>query len=514
MKKILLLIGFTMIFILNISYSQSYNHPTAGIAGEYVGACVVHDCGPFNYYDNGGLSSNYSDNINAVYRVFCPSVAGRCMRVTFNSFNTELNYDYLRIKNGPTQNSPVFTAIPADASGRIWGTPTVPFSYTSTDASGCLTFRFVSDGSANRSGWDATLQCVPCAGGPTGTENSDCINATAVCSNAPIAALSNGPGLVSDYCNGTSCPAGGENFSNWYQFMPQISGTLSISITPQNPSDDFDFFIFQASSCSTLGAPIRCSDSGVTGTTGATGTSGADNDLTEDVTGNGIVRQLTVTAGQRYYLVVDKWSPTGTTGYTINFGGASSLNCVILGVDLQSFDVEYQPDLNVVDLTWITKNEDNMSHYDVERSVDGENYELVSRVKAIGNTNYETQYLVEDTNPFPGVNYYRIKMNDFDGRDKYSQLKTVNILDNDYDILTVFPNPVTSMTEIIFNSYSKEDATLLITDASGKELTHQEIPVTKGGNKLKLDLNGYENGIYFVTIFTKYKTHRAKVVKD
>jgi hypothetical protein len=82
-----------MIFILNISYSQPYNHPTVGVAGEYVGACVVHGCGPFNYYDNGGLSGDYSSNINAVYRVFCPSVAGRCMRVTFNSFDVE-NYSW------------------------------------------------------------------------------------------------------------------------------------------------------------------------------------------------------------------------------------------------------------------------------------------------------------------------------------------------------------------------------------------------------------------------------------
>lgn len=502
------------ILTLPLGVLAQYTHPTAGIQNEYVGACVVMDCGPFTYTDNGGPSGNYSNNVNWIYRTFCPAMAGRCMRVTFNSFSTESGYDYLQVKNGPTQNSPMFVTAPSGVNG-ISGAPSTPFSYTSTDASGCLTFRFRSDGSVTRPGWNATLSCVPCAGGPTGLENSDCINATAICSNAPINALSNGPGLISEYCNGTSCPAGGENFSNWYQFMPQTSGTLSINISPTNPADDFDFYIFQASSCSSLGNPIRCSDAGVTGPTGATGTSGSANtDLIENVSGNGVVAQLNVVAGQRYYLVVDKWSPVGTAGYTVSFDGTASLDCIILGVDMLSFDLEYQPDLNVVDLTWLTSNEDNMSHYDVERSVDGVNYEVISRVKAIGNTNYETQYIVVDEDPFPGVNYYRINMHDFNGESKHSELRTVNILEKEYDILSVFPNPITTLTEVIFNSYSKENAQLKITDANGKQLTEQSIPVSKGGNKLKLDLNDYKSGVYIIEIVTKYKNHRAKVVKN
>ncbi|MCO5260451.1 MAG: T9SS type A sorting domain-containing protein [Crocinitomicaceae bacterium] len=510
MKIFIYVFMFVVLLGESSLFAQPYTHPTTGIQSEYVGACVVMDCGPSTYYDNGG-TGNYSNNINQIYRTFCPSVAGRCMRVTFNSFDTEFNYDYLTIGNGPTQNSPVFTTSPANGSGRIWGTPAVPFSYTSTDDSGCLTFRFRSDGSSVRAGWDATLQCVPCANGPTGTANSDCINATAVCSNAPISSLSTGPGIVSEYCNGTSCPAGGENFSNWYQFVPQTSGTLSILITPNNAADDFDFYIFQASSCSSLGSPIRCSDSGASGPTGATNVGGVTS---VNVNGSAYIRQLTVTAGQRYYLVVDKWSPVGTNGYTISFGGSASLNCVILGLDMQSFEAEYQPDLNAVDLNWVTKNEDNMSHFDVEHSVDGVNFELLSRVKAVGNTNYETEYLISDLDPFPGVNYYRLRMFDYDGKNDYSETRVVNVLDANYDILSVFPNPVTDLTEVIFNSYSKEDASLEITDATGKQILTQSIPVVKGGNRLKLNLQELKNGIYLVKIETKYKTHRTRIVKN
>lgn len=57
--------------MLAVSKGHSqYTHPTAGIAGEYVGSCVVNNCGPFTYTDDGGAGGNYSNNINSIYRVF------------------------------------------------------------------------------------------------------------------------------------------------------------------------------------------------------------------------------------------------------------------------------------------------------------------------------------------------------------------------------------------------------------------------------------------------------------
>mgnify|MGYP001290646222 CR=1 FL=1 len=114
MKTILL---FILLIFTQVVNAQTYSHPTTGIAGEYVGACETATCSG-TYTDNGGSGSNYSNNINSIYRVFCPNTAGNCVRMTFNSFDVEptfwffgTNYtDYLMIGNGPTQNSPLFTS--------------------------------------------------------------------------------------------------------------------------------------------------------------------------------------------------------------------------------------------------------------------------------------------------------------------------------------------------------------------------------------------------------------------
>lgn len=226
------------------------------------------------------------------------------------------------------------------------------------------------------------------------------------------------------------------------------------------------------------------------------------------------VSALTVTAGQSYYLVVDKWSPSGGTGYTLSFSGTASLNCIILPVELALFEAEYDPNHNMVDLTWVTQTEINMSHYDVERSIDGEFYEVINRVQANGNTNMETQYIAIDNDPFSGVNYYRLKQFDRDGTFKYSEIRAVNVLDPAYDVITLFPNPTNDLTEVIFNSFSVETAQFILTDASGRTITNEPINVVKGGNRLDLDMSNQTEGIYMITIVTKHKTHRAKLVKQ
>lgn len=500
--------------------AQTYTHPTTGIAGEYVGACLVSNCGPFTYTDNGGTASNYSSGINQIYRTFCPSVAGSCLRVTFNSFNVEAGYDFLQVKNGATQNSPQFTGWPNSSTNYAGITgldgnlnASCPFSFTATGPSGCLTFRFYSDGSVTAAGWSATIQCVPCAGGPTGTDNNDCINATPICSSSSITSNASGPGIVAEGCSGSSCPAGGENHTNWYYFTAQTSGTLNLVIDPAINTDDYDVAIYGPNvTCGSLGTPIRCTDSGATGNTGLTNVT--PNQNSEDVTGDGWVETLTVTAGQSYYLMVDEWSPNSGGGYTLSFSGTASLDCTILPVELVSFDAEYAPDYGVVDLSWVTASERDNDRFELERSADGIQYDVVSIVPAVGNSTTETQYLALDEKPYAGVNYYRLKQIDMDGNSKYSEVKSVNILDDSYDLLSIFPNPTSGLTEVIFNAYTNSEAMLEVVGHDGRQIIRSPLQATKGGNRVDLNLTEQERGIYFITISTKEKQFHGKLIKE
>ena len=112
-------------------------------------------------YDPGGAAGNYANNVN--YTVtYCPSVPGQVVTMTFTQFNTEANFDFVTIYNGPSAASPTL--------GTYSGTG-IPGPFTSTHPGGCLTLVFTSDGSVPYSGWAANISCATPPPPPSG----DCI---------------------------------------------------------------------------------------------------------------------------------------------------------------------------------------------------------------------------------------------------------------------------------------------------------------------------------------------------
>jgi len=103
------------------------------------------------FFDSGGVSGNHSNNEDITYTL-CPSTANTDVRIDFISFDVESGYDFLYIYDGTTTSA---TLIGQFHNGNV-----PPSTITATNASGCLTFRFVSDYSVNNSGWEASISCA------------------------------------------------------------------------------------------------------------------------------------------------------------------------------------------------------------------------------------------------------------------------------------------------------------------------------------------------------------------
>jgi gliding motility-associated-like protein len=121
-----------------------------------------------NFYDIGGLSANYPNGVNAAnpnsITTICPG-PGQVATVTFSAFDTEPNFDGLYVYDGNSINATqLSSANPAGFGGltdvgAFWGTA-IPGPFTSSSPDGCLTFRFISDGSGQRAGWTALVTCT------------------------------------------------------------------------------------------------------------------------------------------------------------------------------------------------------------------------------------------------------------------------------------------------------------------------------------------------------------------
>ncbi|TSJ42511.1 PKD domain-containing protein [Fluviicola chungangensis] len=106
-----------------------------------------------NFYDSGGLA-DYANSESRVFTI-CPSTAGAKLKLVFSAFQTE-GVDYLEVFDGNSVAAPSLGTFSGSTSpGTIQATP--------SNASGCLTFRFTSDGSVVYPGWVAAISCViPC----------------------------------------------------------------------------------------------------------------------------------------------------------------------------------------------------------------------------------------------------------------------------------------------------------------------------------------------------------------
>ena len=490
----------------------NYFHPTTGIAGEFVGSCEVATSNG-TYYDDGGAAGDYSNNIGVdgcfpfwcplgIYRIFCPNAAGNCITATFSLFDTEAGYDELTVTNGSTQNSPVLWS--GSGAGAIG-----PFTGT---INGCLGFRFASDGSGTRPGWAATLSMAPCAGGPNGTDNNDCSNTTLICSSVAVPGNSTGPGISAEACGGAAgCPAGGENYSNWYSVSFVTGGTFNFTIVPSVGSDDYDYAVYGPGvTCGALGNALRCSDSYLTGNTGL---SGAAGDVTEDVNGDKFTAQMNVLAGQTYYIMVDEWTPTGA-GYNLNLGGTATISCVPLPVKLLSFDAKYDAEKKVVNLDWVTETEINNDYFAIERSLDGIIFEQIGVVKGAGNSSFTRSYYLIDTEPYPGeINYYRLRQVDFDGNFEYSTISAV-VINDPLSKFSIYPNPANESATILFHTTSNTNYRLNIYDYTAKLINSYNFKSEKGKNQIHLDLKEFSKGVYFVNLQGNGEMLKTTFVKE
>lgn len=452
-------------------------------------------------YDSGGAAGNYAPNVNNVFRTFCPNTAGMCMRATFTSFSMNdqdpfcfglgagLCCDFLQILNGPVQNSPILYN----------GCATSPGTITASSGSGCLTFRFASDGVFQFPGWSATLSCVPCAGGPSGTTNGDCAFATPVCADTPFSDASPGPGITAEGCSG--CVTS-ENYTNWYRIQVQTSGTLAFTINPNNNADDFDPVVFGPNvTCATLGAPVRCSYA-INAGNGNTGLGNGAVDLSETVLGDQWVAPMNVTAGQTYYVMINGWSATsGANGFLLDWTGTASLNCAILPVDFLYMKANCENGISVVE--WATSAEVNSSHFIVERSDDGEKWSVAGRVNAAHFSEQQTQYLFTDPKASGAKgSYYRLREVDLEGKESLSEVIRLGSCFKARDVLTAIPNPATDMlkVDVDLSDAIEIPTTLRLLDATGRSIMDRQVYVTEGLGSATLDLSPLAPGAYMLSL--------------
>jgi hypothetical protein len=187
---------------------------------------------------------------------------------------------------------------------------------------------------------------------------------------------------------------------------------------------------------------------------------------------------------------------TGVTGFSFFNGGGNDNNP--LPVELVSFSGAC--DNGIINLTWQTASEFNSSHFDVEKSRDGENWQVLTTLPSAGTSNELITYQSTDQNGTEGNNYFRLRQVDIDGTEKLYDPINVSCSEVTTGYFSSFPNPSGTSFQVVVNNKELIGAcTLNMVDASGKVIEQRTIDVKEGINLFVINQE-LTPGIYFLNI--------------
>jgi Secretion system C-terminal sorting domain len=182
---------------------------------------------------------------------------------------------------------------------------------------------------------------------------------------------------------------------------------------------------------------------------------------------------------------------------------------VDIGLPVTGLQVQAKRKGKAAQVDWQTLTESNSSHFELERSRNGIAFTAIANIAAAGNSTIKKEYTYLDMKASEGINYYRIKQVDSDGKFVYSAIVKL-LLFNEATNLIVYPNPAKDWVQMEFAS-ARNVVLVNVVDALGRIVQTKVLPTS---SNLKLDVSSLTNGLYYLQLSDGEKIATAKFVKQ
>ncbi|MBL7766589.1 MAG: hypothetical protein JNJ58_10875, partial [Chitinophagaceae bacterium] len=158
---------------------------------------------------------------------------------------------------------------------------------------------------------------------------------------------------------------------------------------------------------------------------------------------------------------------------------------------------------DLCDVYWYTTEEQNTLNFDIERSTDGTTFTKVGAEPAMGMTLGRTDYMMTDdieSVKYESIIYYRVRLNDVDG--KYIYSNTISVRLNDLsEVVVVYPTPFTNEVTVLYPSAEATDIEWVLTDVSGRVIRKEVRELQKGMNVIHISgLEALATANYYLRI--------------
>jgi autotransporter-associated beta strand protein len=163
-------------------------------------------------------------------------------------------------------------------------------------------------------------------------------------------------------------------------------------------------------------------------------------------------------------------------------------------------------------LNWkVTCNSTPSVTMELQRSGDGRAYSGIHTINATA-TECMQPFSYTDHQPLAGINYYRLKIRDANGKISYSSIVSLINATAGIDILTIAPNPIQNRNfKLNISAAQKTQMDIIITDMQGRLLQKQTVNAIAGFNTVPVNVGHLATGTYQVYAITA--EGRSKVLR-
>ncbi len=148
-------------------------------------------------------------------------------------------------------------------------------------------------------------------------------------------------------------------------------------------------------------------------------------------------------------------------------------------------------------LTWsVTCNTTPRATLSLERSADARNFSSIYSITATA-LRCQQPFDYSDAQPLNGMNYYRLKMTDADGKITYSNTIALLNAAKGFELMSIAPNPVTGGTfKLNATAATPTKMELVISDMMGRVVKRQTVSLIAGYNSINMNITNLAAGTY------------------
>ena len=173
----------------------------------------------------------------------------------------------------------------------------------------------------------------------------------------------------------------------------------------------------------------------------------------------------------------------------------STDNSIALPVEFVSFDATCEG--NGTLLNWVTAQEQNSSHFNIERSDDAIQWTAIATLPAAGSSTVGARYSYPDMNGAPTA-WYRIAEVDLNGTARYTGIVHSSCIT--VDVFSVWPNPAHDQVFIKIVTTGLSKAAIRLFDSKGAMVRGQEVDLSPGSNQFNMDIRSLTAGAYVIAV--------------